>query len=215
MEHVAKLKGRRVADIESKEGDLPGHIITSYSQGTDTLRIVFDRRNWSGYEKYSVIFWRADDDLAPHKEYELDYDNPTVKIPGSLTQTPGVLRFAVKALNPSTGKRLMSSDDNTRLQVIGSGAVDGSPGNEDELTELEEALEQAKTIEPKVKQLEDTIEKARDTLDRAEGIVTLDYSKASNKPSISDHVLVGNSDLDDIGITTVKNTDIFELLKGW
>lgn len=214
MEHLAKLKGRRVADIESKHGDLPGHIITAYSQGTDTLRIKFDRQ-WRGYEEYSVIFWRADDDLAPHKSYAIDFDDPVVKIPGSLTQTPGVLRFAVKALNPSTGKRLMSSDDNTRLQIIGSGSVDGSPGNEDELTQLEDALERVKEVDPKLDQLDKTIEAARDALDRAESIAQLDYSRASNKPSISDHVLVGNSDLDDIGITTVKNTDIFELLKGW
>lgn len=214
MEHTAKLKGRRVQDIDSKHGDLPGHIITRYSQGTDTLAVKFDK-TWNGYEEYSVIFWRGDDDLAPHKSYALDPDNPVVKIPGSLTQTPGVLRFAIKALDPSTGRRLMTSDDNTRLQIIDSGAVDGSEGNEDELTQLEDALERVKEVEPKLEQLDKTMEAARDALDKAEGIAKLDYSKASNKPSICDHVLVGNSDLDDIGITTCKNTDILDLLGGW
>lgn len=41
-----------------------------------------------------------------------------------------------------------------------------------------------------------------------------DYEKLDNKPSINSHVLVGDSDFEDIGLHFMTNTEIRDLLGG-
>lgn len=209
MLHTVKLKGRRIANIDSPHSDLAGHTLTRYSQGTDQMKVVFDRAMWKGYKDYSVIFWRSDDPTAPRKEYALSFENPVVPIPGSMTTEPGIVNFAIKALDPETGKRLMAADENGFFEVLESGAIDGSYGNEDQLTRLEDALEKVEKIGDAEQRAEDALRRAEDAVRRAESIADLDYTVLKNKPKIEDVTLDGNRQIQDFGVTQASAEDIY------
>lgn len=213
MEHIAKVRNRQVVDVHAMDGDLPGRVIPANNMGTDTLRIKFEDKSWDGHDEYSVIFWRGDDDTAPHKEYAIDYDDPVVRVPASLTTTPGELRFAVKALDPQGRTRQLTAQKNAVMQVTEGGVVDGSYGNDEELTRLEEALEKADNFEGLYDQMEDAVRRATDAAQRAEGIAGLDYNVAINKPSIEGVELKGNKELQDFGMTACTAEDIMSWFK--
>lgn len=215
MLHTVKMKGRRVANIDSPQSDLAGHTVTRYSQNTDVMKILFDHPMWKGFKRYSVIFWRdgEGEETQPRKEYTIDYNNPQVVIPGSLTTEPGHLRFAIKALDPDTGRRLMSADENGFFEITDSGVIDGSFGNEDMLTDLEQAIEKAEQFEDLNAKLEELLERAQSAVERAESIADLDYKALINKPEIEDTQLLGNKVLQDIGLSKCDINDIIEMFK--
>lgn len=213
MEHIAKVRNRQVVDIHSKDGDLPGRTIPANNMGADRLRIKFEDKSWDDHDTYSVIFWRGDDDLYPHKEFEIDYTDPVITIPASMTQEPGELRFAVKALDPEGRTRLLTAQKNAVLQITEGGVVDGSYGNDGELTRLEEALEKAEDFEELNTKMEDAVRRATEAAEKAEGIANLDYDQAKNKPSIEGVTLSGNKELQDFGMTAAKAEDIYSWFK--
>ena len=51
-------------------------------------------------------------------------------------------------------------------------------------------------------------------IDKAATSYEKDYEKLDNKPSINTHVLVGDSDFEDIGLHFMTNTEIRDLLGG-
>lgn len=213
MEHIATVRGRRVADIQSREGDLPGHIVPARNMNVDTLRVKFDDRSWEGYDTYSVIFWRADEDDRPHLEYELDPKHPSVVIPAEMTEEPGIVRFAVKGLDVDGRRRILTENKNARLQVTEGGMVDGSAGNEDQLTRLEDALHKAEDFDALIETVEEQVKRAQEAADKAEAIADMDYDVAKHKPSIEGVTLQGDKELQDLGMNVCKAEDILNLFK--
>lgn len=51
-------------------------------------------------------------------------------------------------------------------------------------------------------------------IDKAATSYEKDYEKLDNKPSINTHILVGDSDFEDIGLHFMTNTEIRDLLGG-
>lgn len=154
MERIVYLHDDRVANIESPHGDLYAHVICANAGGSDYVRFVFDH-HWGGFDNYSVI-WYRDDAPDAYKEYRLDFDKPYCYIPASLCQEVGTLRFSVKALD-FVGEdwviRKLTLEQNAKFQISASGAVDGAPGNDAQMTELEQLIKDSEGLEEKIDNL--------------------------------------------------------------